>query len=743
MFFRPFLVGGLLAGHSLAALAQGIVTGEVRDSTGAPVRGARVEAVAQTRGADTDPAGRFALALNRGSHQLVVIASGFAPEWRRVDINATSDTVRLHVVLRPTALSLAAVVVTAGPERRDLASVAVPVSVLSARDLERSLGATLSATLGREPGVHVRSQGPAASMPIIRGLTGDRIVVLQDGQRTADLAASAPDHGVTIDPLAARRVEVVRGPAALLHGSNALGGVVNVLADDIPGTMPQRRTWSLAASTETANQGAASLLELSQPLGERAALIVKAGGRSHGDMRLAPADGRRNLENTSLRNRTFAIGLGHGGTRLAGGATYRRYAFEYGLPWRDDPATGVRLRGGRHEVTSRAELDVGGAIDAVRLDATGQWYEHDEIPASGGVATALALRTQQMNLLARTAAAGPLASGAVGANLLLRQNGVEGPQALTPPNHSYTSGLFAFQELALGGSPAGRAPRIPLGLRIERTGITSLSSSRFGAGITRSFTSLSASAGIAVPMGAHGSLALNLARAVRTPSAEELFSSAGHAGTGAFEIGNPALAAETTRGLDVIARLERPTMRAQLSVFHSRVQGWIGLYPAGRDTTVQVGDVVKTLPLMQVNQRPAQLTGAEWLLEKQVTHRVVGTITGDVVRARDAAGGPLPYMPPLRTGGALRWDDGRLQVGASARRVFAQRRVVPGEMAVPAFTQVDAFAGLRLVVGERVHSVMLRADNVGDVSSRDATSRVKDFAPNMGRNVTLSYRVLF
>lgn len=743
MFWRAHLLWAAFTAYAHAADAQGLVTGEVRDSAGAPVRGARVEAVAQARGADTDAAGRFALALARGAHHLVVIANGFAPEWRQVDVGA-ADTVRLRVTLRPTALSLAAVVVTAGPERRDLASVAAPVSVLSARDLERSLGATLAATLGREPGVHVRSQGPAASMPIIRGLTGDRIVVLQDGQRTADLAASAPDHGVTIDPLAARRVEVVRGPAALLHGSNALGGVVNVLADDIPGSAPARRTWSLAASTESANDGAASLLELSQPLGERTALLVKAGGRSHADMRLPAGGDRDRLDNTSLRNRTLAVGLGHGGTRVAAGATYRRYAFEYGLPWRDDPATAVRLRGGRHEISSRAQLELGGPIEGIRLDATAQWYEHDEVTADGAVATALALRTQQANLLARTAPAGRWMNGAIGANLHLRQNGVEGVQALTPANHAHTAGFFAFQELALGATPASpRAPRLPLGVRIERTGIASLASARFGDAIARTFTAVSASAGLAVPVGTHGSVALNLARAVRTPSPEELFSRAGHAGTGAFEIGNPALGAEVTRGLDLVARLERPTTRAQFAVFHSDVRGWIGLYPAGRDTTVQIGDVVKTLPLMQVSQRPARLTGAEWLVEQQLTGRLVATLTGDVVRARDDAGSPLPFMPPVRTGGALRWDDGRLQVGTSVRRAFAQRRVVEGELAVPGFTQVDAFAGLRLLAGERVHSIMLRADNIGDVASRDATSRVKDFAPNMGRNVTLSYRVIF
>ncbi|HEX4935482.1 MAG TPA: TonB-dependent receptor [Gemmatimonadaceae bacterium] len=690
----------------------------------------------------TDGAGRFAIGgLPPGLRRLLVTAMGYAPQRLTVAVRV-GETTHVQVALQRSAIELAGVTVSATAAGSDPLAVTQPVTTLGGRDLERSLGATLTQTLSWTSGVTARSQGPAATMPVIRGLTGERIVVLHDGQRAGDLAGSAPDHGVTVDPLSARQIEIVRGPAALLHGSAALGGVVNVLSDDIARTLPATRLSSVTLNGQSASEGGGALLDLAQPLGGAFVLRVKGGGRSHGDQALGDGEARGVLANTSMRNRNGTLALTRVGERSLAGVALRGYDFEYGLPWRSAAADGVRLRGGRREASVRAERVAGGPLARVRLDAGLQSYAHDEVTAAGTVATALGVRSVQGQLLARTRAAGALRDGAIGVSILDRRNDVTGPSALTPPNANRTLAVFAYQDVAPFAAPS--APRFPVAVRLERATSRSDPTDAFGPAVARRFRNLSASAGVSVPLAAGASFALNVARAARVPSPEELFSRAGHAGTGAFEIGNPSLAPEHSRGLDAVLRVERRALRVQLALWASSIDGWIGLYPTGRDTVIAAPEGgTKTLPLHRVAQRDARLRGAEATVEAALTPRFVVHAGGDLLRASEVGGGVLPFMPPARLGMGGRWDDGRWQVGAAVRRVFAQRRVAAGELPVDAVTLVEGFAGVRLIGGANVHTLMLRGENLGDRLYRDATSRIKDFAPAAGRNLSLLYRITF
>ncbi|MCC6927840.1 MAG: TonB-dependent receptor [Gemmatimonadaceae bacterium] len=729
----------------------GVITGIVRSavgratgsSDGLPLRGATVLAIdAPREPVSSNASGRFVIGdLRAGGRRLLVTAMGYAPQRLAVTVRP-GETTHVEIALHRTAIELAGVTVSATAAGRDPLAVAQPVTSLGGRDLERSLGATLTQTLSWTSGVTARSQGPAATMPVIRGLTGERIVVLQDGQRAGDLAASASDHGVTVDPLAAREVEIVRGPAALLHGSAALGGVVNVLSDDIARTVPGTRLSSLTFNGQSASEGGGALLDVSQPLGATLVLRVKGGGRRHGDQGVGSGDARGALANTSMRNRNASIALTRLGERSLAGLALRGYDFEYGLPWRNVAADGVRLRGARQEASARFEREGRAPFARLRLDAGRQSYAHDEVTAAGVVATALGVRSTQAQLLARTRPAGWLRDGALGASFLHRGNDVAGPAALTPPNANRTFALFAYQDVAPFGD--GEGARFPVAVRFERATVRSDASEAFGPAVERRFSNVSASAGVSVPVARGASLAVNVARATRVPSPEELYSRAGHAGTGAFETGNPALESERSRGVDLVVRIERPALRVQLAGWASAIDGWIGLYPTGRDTTIAAaGGGTKSLPLHVIAQRNARLRGAEATVEGALTPSLVVHASGDLLWAGERRGGALPFMPPARLGGGARWDDGRWQVGGAIRRLFAQPRVASGEMAVRGATLLEGHAGVRVIGGANVHTVLLRGENLGDLLYRDATSRIKDFAPAAGRNVSLLYRVTF
>jgi iron complex outermembrane recepter protein len=711
------------------------VVGEVRSSEGEPLPRAQVLVMTTGRAMLTDAAGRFVLRLMPGRHRLQVSMLGYAPTTREVEIGAGLEEVTLTITLRPTPLSLPGVQVTATPAGRDALAVAQATSQLSGRALERNLGGTLARTLETQPGIATRYNGPAAAMPVMRGLTGERILILQDGQRTADLAGSAADHAVTVDPLAARRIEIVRGPASLLYGTNALGGVVNVIGEDIPPAGLRQPEWTASVQTESAYPGASGGLRGLLPLGERWALTMRGSARATGDVRIGrdPLLGTR-LGNTFHENRAAAIGLGYGGERVAGGVSFQTHAMRYGLPLPPGEDEEIVLEGRRYSGSGRVDVNLGSQwFPGLRLTASATDYAHDELE-DGELEMAFALRTQSLEVLLRQGASGWLGEGAWGVSGLLRQYASTGVEQLTAPADSRAFGFFTFQEIDLR-----RRGALQLGARVDRYSIASADDLRFGAGLERGFTAFSGSAGLTVPLANHVAAGLNFARSFRAPSVEELFSDALHIGTGAYEIGDPQLEPEYSQGFDLAVRARAARVSAEVSLYANTVANFIHF--AERGDTVLDGSV---WPVLAYVQSRAGFAGIEGQLEWVADRNLVLGVRGDLVRGTLDGGTPVPFLPPARLGGSVRWEGGRFGVGGGVRHAFAQERVgLDEETPTPAYTLVDLDVGLRLNHGGRVHSLTLRADNLLDALYRDATSRIKDFAPNPGRNLALLYRVYF
>lgn len=732
------LVLVLVSGPPAWAWAQGTasVRGRVVDGAGQGVAYAQVFLVPGGWGTTADREGRFVLrGVPAGRHRLEIWQVGYAPEVRELVVGVGEDLV-LEVALAATPLTLPGIQVTATPGARDPRAVVQATSQLAGRVLERELGGTIAQTLRYQPGIAVRSNGPAATLPIVRGLTGDRILVLQDGQRSSDLAGSAVDHAMTIDPLVAQRVEVVRGPATLLYGNNALGGVVNVISNDVPTTVAARSETLVAVQSESAYPGVSATARTSIPLGGPWALAARLGGRTTKDMRIGndPELGGV-LPNTQMRNGHGALGAGYARGAFSGGLALRVYDFAYGLP-HPPGADPVSLRGNRLEAAGRVEALVGFPLfPALRLDATGQAYGHEELNANDVVQQVFKLRTQTVNLLVRQGAWGPLAEGAWGVSGLFKQYSATGPAALTPAADSRALGLFGFQELEL----AAGGPALQLGARYDRYGIRSHSSPKFGPGRHRVFRAFSGSVGVRVPLTGALSASASMARSFRAPTVEELFSGAAHAGTGAVEYGDPDLEAERGRALELVLHLRAARWSGELAVYHNRVNGYI--QPELRGDTMIKG---VELPVFVYAQNRATLRGLEGQLEFAATDRLALSITGDLLRAAQQDGTPLSFMPPARMGVLARWDNGTFSAGGHVHHEFRQDRVgAAGESPTPAHTLLRLYAGVRWTGAGMFHSFTLRAENLGDKLHREATSRIKDFAPGPGRNVALLYRLYF
>ena len=711
------------------------LAGVVVDAEGRPLSRATVTIPRISRSARSDDAGRFAFSgIRAGTYRVQASLIGYAPAVQEVAVGPAAAAVRFQ--LQATPLSLEEIQVTATPGAADARAVAQATSQLSGKALERSLAGTVAQTLASQPGVRVRYNGPAAAVPIMRGLSGDRILILQDGQRSSDLAGSAVDHAVPIDPLAAQRIAVVRGPATLLYGNNALGGVVNVISGDIPTSVPGRLEGVAAAQTESALPGGGGSLRLSAPLGERWGVTLRAGVRSSGDVRIGddPTLGSR-LGNTDARNWNGSLGVGYVGPRVASGGSLRAYRFAYGLPV-PPGSTPVRLRGSRYEGSFRGQAELAsGRFPSLRAEATAQDYDHDELDDAGAVQMSFALRTQTVNLLLRQGALGPFTEGAWGVSGLVKRYASTGPAALTPAADSRGWGVFGMQELALGGGGAA----LQLGARLDHYGIRSHDSPKFGAGVGRDFRAVSGSAGVRVPLSGAVSIGGSVARSFRAPTVEELFSGALHAGTGSVEYGTPTLRAERGTSIEGVLRVSDRRWNGQLVAYRNRIGHYVHLL--AQPDTVVGGHPVS---VYRYGQTDAVLQGVEAALEWAARADLALGVSGDLLHARQADGTPLSFMPPPRVGGFARWDNGTWSLGGEMHHELRQERVGSAQESVtPAHTVMRLDAGLRFHRGGLVHSVTLRADNLANELHREATSRIKEFAPNPGRNLALVYRVLF
>ncbi len=738
-----------------------VLVGIVRDSSGTPLPNVQIHLPALERTTITDASGTFTFrGLGTGHYHIDSYYLGYAPGHIEFDIPAVGDTVKVVIIMRHTPLRLQSVLVTA-VATGDTRTVTQSTVELSGQALARNIGSTVAQTLANEPGLSMRFSGPAASAPMIRGLSGDRILVLQDGQRSGDLSSSAADHAVTIDPLAAQRVEVVRGPASLLYGNNALGGVVNVIQDDIPTEIPSEVQGYLAGQAESVTPGGAGSVSLTLPAGGRWAATIRGSARSLSDMR---GGNDIRLPNSHSNNQSGTVGLGYVGDQLNGGVAYRGNAFEYGLPSPpDDPEAGAHIEGRRDEIVGRGEYNIGSfGLRTVKLDGTAQWYTHDEIENSGDIGTTFSLRTQTLNALARTGYR--RLSGAIGVQTLLKQYSAAGEEALTPAANSSSIGAFVFQELALRGDVrVERSPSLQLGARVDHYAIDSRDSDegRFGPAVSRSFTNLSGSLGAGLPLSDGVTLTGSLSRAFRAPTVEELFSNGFHAAAGSYDIGNSELRAETNSGAEVVLRMEAEHASGQFSAYYNRIDNYITPNIVG-DTLVGEDDEEYSVPLNVYSQADAALRGVEGQVEFRVARHYVLGAMGDIVQGDFRRGGDrLPFLPAARIGGSTRYDDGHYSIGGDIKHAFARSNTsaagscptagqvpagTPGscvDLPTPAHTLVNLSAGYTRILGGYVHSITLRADNIGDVRYWDASSRIKRFAPNPGRNLAVVYKVLF
>jgi iron complex outermembrane receptor protein len=653
---------------------------------------------------------------------------------------------------------LDAFVVSAGPDSKTAFDLAQGTSVLTGQDLHRLVQATLGETLSTTPGVSSTYYGPGASRPVIRGLGGDRIRVLDNGVGALDASNVSPDHNTAVEPLFASRIEVLRGPSTLLYGSSAVGGAVNVIDNIIPDTPPDGSTHG---TVELRGGGANH---------ERAG-VVSAGGGAHGvavhinalkqktddldipgvariDADAPPDQPRGTLPNTASDTSSVAGGVSGFWSGGHAGLSVSRYQTVYGVPTAE-PDISIHMR--------QTRLDFAGEITqpfAVFRSAKARFglgdYTHSEVSGPATVNTTFHNKAWEGRLELPHVALGDV-TGTVGVQASRSDFSAIGAEVVTPPSITQNTAVFALEELKLG-EPA----TLQFGARYEGQSIKlgdvdptlpNVPGYAARGGQKKSYGGPSVSLGLVWHPAKDWSVATSLAYSERLPTAQELFSNGPHGGTGAWEVGTTGLGNEKSIGFDASVRRRAGFVTGAVGVFVNRFTNYIFEQerPAGAiPATINEGGLTP----FQFVARDAKFYGGEaefvfHLIDDNNRHVHLEFFADSVHAVQTDDNQSLPRTTPVRYGARITYDDGRWSAGLEARHTDDQNQIAPGETATPGYTLVNANLGYAIAAGRVNYDLFVRGNNLGNTEAREHTSFLKNFSPLPGRGFTAGVRMNF
>jgi outer membrane receptor protein involved in Fe transport len=645
---------------------------------------------------------------------------------------------------RPPADSLPAsplptVQVTATPVATTTLRSTLPATVVGGATLRTAQGASLGETLQGTPGLRSISMTTGIGKPVIRGLHSQRVVTMADGHRV-DGQQWGLDHAPGVETAAADRIEVIKGPASVLYGSEAMGGVINVIPRPLfdAGAQGAPRTERQLAASWHSNLRQPDLTLLLQGGEGRLAWRTTLTGRRSGDIR-TPAGA---LANTGNRAGAGELTLGWAGGATAAQATLTRR--DERIEILDDPVEAPGFTGFQRITTDRATVRLERAGRRAQLEARvgveRNWRrEFDDVRDTAEPVLGL-LGEQGTARLAATHAPWRGWRGTVGISALRGRFDKRGRETLIPSNRQEGVGVFAFEQREVGRLALSAGVRHDwqwlatdgddvLGLAAQRRRFGATTGTLGGSWLLRD--------GVA--------LAATLGRGFRAPTAQELWANGFHEGSRAFERGDPSVGVETSRNVDLALRVERATARGEVSVYRNAVAGYLYLRPSGSGGL--------RFDSLAVVQGDALLAGFEAAGEWRVTRRLTVQGAADYVRGTNTTTrDPLLFIPPLRATAGARLDAPRLRLpggvvvqrpytGATVEAHRQQRRIEARDVAPPGYALAHLAAGGVVTVGGRPAVVDLSVRNLLNAAYRDHLSRYKEFAQAMGRAVVVRVTV--
>lgn len=771
-------------------MAQSI-QGEVKNSDGKAVAAAKVRVEGTGVAVITDKNGQFIFHdLTVGKNEVHISASGFAHLHQDITLLKDEDKT-LTLVLTRSPIEVIDVVAT--PIHMSVMESSSPVSVLAGETLRRQQAATLGDSLEKLPGVQSNFHGNVASTPIIRGLSGPRVMIAQNGLDVSDVSRVGPDHSVASEASTAQQIEVLRGPATLFYGSGAIGGVVNVVDNRVPTDSTTQGEWLLENnSADDRKLASFNLTTGTESFGfyadgywrESNDYEVPVEAELEEDDHDEHETGNYTVENSAEKSTGFTVGTSYLFEQGYVGVAVEQFNREYGVPghshgdesvFADLEQTRVQLLG-EYNLTNQF-------IKQLKLASGFTDYEHSEVEG-GEVGTLFENETQEIKLdvIHNTFYNW---NGGISLHYKNSEVAAQGEEAFTPPSKTQTLALGLMEEKHFG------EVLFQFGARIEQVKLTAdnvllpsleahsheeteeeehdheheheeeTSSTRVYA-VDHKFTPVSLSAGLVWDFAPGYNLGLSISRSERAPSASELMSFGPHIGTGSYEIGalfksasdggvvgltDEVIDLETANNIDLTLRKTQGDIAFVFNAFYNQVdnyyyQSFSGLYAeSGHDHGED--EHTDELPVYVFQTDDVVLHGFEAQVAWQVSNTFKTTVFSDYVRAKLEDGGNLPRTPPLRLGTQFTYEDERVSAHLDITRYQEQDDVAANETTTSAYTLVDASVSYDLQALNHDVALYLKGTNLTDTEARVHSSFIKDIAPRAGRSIAVGIRGTF
>ena len=778
---------------SPSALAQ-TLSGTVTNAAGKPLANATVEIEALKRVTSTNELGEFTFSnVKEGDYTLHIFASGFAHLHEHAQVQS-DNAEGANFVLARSAIEV--IDVHATPMHLSVMESATPVSVLSGETLRRQQAATLGDTLEKLPGVQSNFHGNVASTPIIRGLSGPRVLITQNGLDVSDVSRVGPDHAVASEASTAKQIEVLRGPATLFFGSGAIGGVVNVVDQRVPTSTETRGEFVL--ETQTVNDQKLGTFNVTTGV-DNMAFYADGFYRDSNDYETPVApdiddpDGAHVVENSNEESNGFTLGTSYLFDQGYVGVAVERFEREYGVPGHShggDTSVFADLEQTKYQLLGEYNF-TNDFLQSVHFRAGYTDYEHAEVEG-GLVGTTFSNETEELRveLLHK-----PMAGWRGGISLHYKGSDVfaQGEEAFTPPSEMEMFAVALMEERHFGDF------LVQLGARAESVTLDASSvllpeldahehddehdhdehahdeheGSEFVRqfAVDQEFTPISLSAGVVYTINESYNVGVSLSRSERAPSASELLSFGPHIGTRTYEIGalfdlseegefvlsQTAIDLETANNIDLTFRKTQGDVGFVFNAFYNQVDNYYfqeetGLFAEsghdhdhGEEGHGEEGhdEYSDELPVYLFGSADAILHGFELQVAWQTTDNLKLDFFADYVKARLKDGGALPRTSPMRVGSHVAYTLDNIRADLDITYFAKQDDISTFETETDGYTLVDASITYDIPLGDIDLSVYLSGENLTDEEARVHTSFLKDIAPRPGRNFAFGVRGYF
>ena len=644
-----------------------------------------------------------------------------------------------------TNIDLPTISVTGNPLGVASDALVVPVSILSGRELSLRRESTLGDTLNGIPGVAATHFGPNASRPVIRGLDAERVRIMQNGVGVLDASSLSFDHAVTIDPLVIEQIDVVRGPAALLYGGSAVGGVVNAIDHRIP-TEPVTgiigRTEARVGGPDSQNN-LAGVVDVGNG---KIAIHADAYTRKTSDLNIPgfAVSSRKNQADPSilrenhgkLVNSSASADGGALGASLTFdngyiGASYSDFNSNYGTV--AEAAVRADMKSQRWDLASEFK-DLGNIINRVKARMAYTDYQHQEIEG-GTVGTTFKNNGVEGSVELGHAKFSSI-EGVVGFQFQNTRFEALGTEAFVPPVQTQNHAIYVYEEMPLNIWNLEKL-KLSFGGRAEHTTLDANPWAKSPTAQAASFNAYSYALGGLYTLNSNWSLASNLSHNERAPSYFELYADGAHLATGQYEVGNASFNKERSNGLDAQIRWKDAKNSFNFGAYYTRFSRFLGLLDTGNI------DVDTSLPIAQFSTFAASFKGLEAEGKFNLVDNLDLKLRGDYVRANNLDNSQaLPRITPLRLGAGLHYQKNALGARIDMLHAFKQNRTAENELATDGYTDVSALVTYKLPVKLNME-LFAKANNLLNQEIREHSSFLKDLSPAGERSVLIGMRADF